>query len=250
MNKIHLLIPMAGRGTRFPKSKYNVPKPFLKINDSKMYIKAINTFKEGFLENSISVVVTLITLKEYENFLDADDNHKIFLDNISQGQSETCYIALKKIPNKNIPLIISACDNSAIYNTNKFINLINDVGIDVVIWTFNPEDTNSNDSSTYSWALIDKNENIVEVHVKHKCLDIYREYSYKPIVGTFYFKSFDIFFDGHKYIEREDIRHNREFYIEGMFNYLIKNGVRIKNFNIQEYIGWGVPEDYEKNNKL
>ena len=49
-----LLMPMAGEGSRFQKKGYKIPKPFIKISGSEMYIKAIKDLRINYLTIHIS----------------------------------------------------------------------------------------------------------------------------------------------------------------------------------------------------
>ena len=43
---LNLLIPMAGKGSRFKEAKYETFKPFIKINQNKMYEYVTNKFQK------------------------------------------------------------------------------------------------------------------------------------------------------------------------------------------------------------
>lgn len=253
-------MPMAGLGSRF-KDFFTEPKPFLKIKDlnsnteKPMYEKAIETFTQyNFIEE-----VIIITLEEYKEYFKNNSDSKkisrnfIYLNNYTEGQAQTCFYANDYIQITK-PIIISACDNSAIYDYEIFKNMF---FYDIVIWTFNNdkellknENIENLDKTTYSWAEIDSNNNdkIVKVFTKQMPdIDIDKTKTYKPIVGTFYFKNYEIFLKGYNHIYNNNIRTKNEFYIENMFNYLLECGHVVGNFTIDKYIGWGIPEDYDKN---
>jgi hypothetical protein len=248
-----LIIPIAGKGSRF-QSQYDIPKPFLKITNTNsketpMYIEAIKTFTNKELVDDI----VIISLEIYNEYFENDDKtqaHKIFLKDYTEGQAQTCYYATS-LEKYNEPIIISACDNSAIYDHKSFLDIVNEKNTDIVIWTFNTEELDKSClENTYSWAQIDSDSNKI-VKVYTKCMPPNDAlYNCKPIVGTFYFKNNKYYNDGYEYTCINNIRSNDEFYIENMFNYLIEKQLVIKNFTIDKYIGWGIPEDYAKNKLL
>jgi hypothetical protein len=257
-----LIIPMAGRGQRF--SEYKIPKPFLKLsNGNYMFVEAVNTFVRH--ENFDAVILVILgSNKQYIKNLGSLFDSKIplhiapvYINKVTEGQAQTCYLATKNLRGSSI--LISACDNSAEYDHKKFYDSITNREQNlIVIWTFDDpkEDLKEDPSSpsTYSWALIDQDDNIVEVHTKQKNNNNNENYRYRPIVGTFYFSDSEYFNEGYRYIYDNNIRYNNELYIENMFNYLIgpkgpkgPKGLIIKNFSISKYIGWGIPKDYETN---
>ena len=48
---------------------------------------------------------------------------------------------------------------------------------------------------------------------------------------------------------KADDRINGEFYVDQVIKYVLKLGYKAKVFEIDRYIGWGTPEDYENYQK-
>jgi hypothetical protein len=44
---------------------------------------------------------------------------------------------------------------------------------------------------------------------------------------------------------KENIRSNNEFYVDDVLNQNIKTGLNVKVFQVENYICWGTPDDYE-----
>jgi hypothetical protein len=44
---------------------------------------------------------------------------------------------------------------------------------------------------------------------------------------------------------KENIRSNNEFYVDDVLNQNIKTGLSVKVFQVENYICWGTPDDYE-----
>ena len=51
--------------------------------------------------------------------------------------------------------------------------------------------------------------------------------------------------DGLKQNYYENIRSNGEFYVDDIINQNIKSGLKVKVFEVHNYICWGTPDDYE-----
>ena len=47
----------------------------------------------------------------------------------------------------------------------------------------------------------------------------------------------------------DDDRINGEFYVDEVIKYTISMGLRVRVFEIDRYLGWGTPKDYENYEK-
>jgi hypothetical protein len=65
------------------------------------------------------------------------------------------------------------------------------------------------------------------------------------IIGTMFFRKASYFTNGLQNNYQENIRSNEEFYVDDIINQNIKNGLRVKVFEVMNYICWGTPDDYE-----
>jgi capsule biosynthesis phosphatase len=68
LNKINIVIPMAGRGQRFVDAGYKEPKPLIKINGKYMFELAVESFNT--LLNKKEVQLIFIILKEHSESFD------------------------------------------------------------------------------------------------------------------------------------------------------------------------------------
>ena len=242
---MNVILPMAGRGSRFSNFGYTTPKPFIEINGKPMFIWALKSL-EGLKVNNLFIIVLeehIITykldylLKKYCNY-----PYKIIaIKNITEGQLCTVIEAEKYINLQDDILIISS-DTLVISNINDFINDSNQK-IDGVISTMESEIGNN-----WSFVKIDKNENVIEVAEKNRI-------SNNISTGLYYFKSSYNFFQySHKLIEN-NIRVNGEFYIIPVYSLMLNDGLNIRIANSIQMWDMGNPEakqNFEEalNNKL
>ena len=68
------------------------------------------------------------------------------------------------------------------------------------------------------------------------------------ITGTMFFRSKEVFNESLKSLYDNDVRTNGEFYVDSMINEAIKLGYKVKNFEIDNYICWGTPNDLKTYN--
>jgi len=237
-----LILPLAGKGSRFSLLGYSTPKPLLDINGKPMIIRAV----ESIPECSKKVFICLNEhLKEYDlkNIINSEFINALVIgiDDVTQGQACTCEIGINQANlDDNEPIMISACDNGVDYNIEEYLKLENDLENDIIVWSFDNNPTSKQNPHMYAWLDVDSNNIIKNVSVKK-----YFEGARHCIIGTMFFRSVKLFKEGLKQIYENNIRTNGEFYVDDLLNPLIKMGYKVKVFNIDRYICWGTPNDYK-----
>tara|TARA_B100001250_G_scaffold374783_1_gene361844 strand:- start:3880 stop:5526 length:1647 start_codon:yes stop_codon:yes gene_type:complete len=236
------LIPMAGRGKRFSDAGFKTPKPFIDISGKPMVIQAVNS-------NPISDKYIFVALKEHiknyslKYFLDKEfSNYKLLgISSVTQGQAITCSKGLAGL-NEEDSLLITASDNAIIYDTEKYQNLISDKTTDGIIFTFRNNISSRKNPHMFGWVKLDENGNAIGVSVKKPISAT--TFNDHAISGTFYFKKIKYFNEALVNLMNKKIQVNNEYYVDSMMGELIKLGYKIKIFEVEHYISWGTPEDY------
>jgi bifunctional N-acetylglucosamine-1-phosphate-uridyltransferase/glucosamine-1-phosphate-acetyltransferase GlmU-like protein len=242
-----LILPMAGAGSRFSMKGYKDPKPLLNVCGSPMIIQAVNCLPE----TSQKVFVCLEEHLTKYNIKDVlQDNYKncnvISIHDITQGQACTTEIGINKSNlDLNKPILISACDNGVYYNKDKYQQLLDDESIDIIVWSFVNNPTSKNNPNMYAWLETDNNDNIKSVSCKKFNSQIHNIQTSHVIIGTMFFRKAKYFIDGLQKNYNENIRSNGEFYVDDVINQNIKDGLNVKVFQVDNYICWGTPDDYE-----
>ena len=237
------LIPLAGRGSRFAKVGYKDPKPLIDVSGKPMIIQAANS-----LPNSTEHI--FVTLEEHlesyplENTLknEYQDCKIVPIKEVTEGQAITCSLGLDGVA-ENKSLLVAATDNGMIYNQEKYKTLINDENVDAIIFTFRHHISSKNNPQMYGWVKVDDKENAIDVSVKVPISD--NPFEDHAIVGTFWFKKVEYFNKALKNLLDKNIRVNNEFYVDSLMGELIELGLSVKVFEVDDYICWGTPDDYE-----
>ena len=237
------LIPLAGHGSRFAKAGYKDPKPLINISGKPMIIQAAKSLPNS--ENHI-----FVTLKDHlENYPlektlknEYPDSKVIAINEVTKGQAITCSLGLKD-SDINTSLLIAATDNGMIYDKKKYQKLIEDENVDAIVFTFRHHVSSKNNPHMYGWVKTDKNQNAKGVSVKSPISD--NPYDDHAIVGTFYFKKLAYFNQALKSLLDKDIKVNGEYYVDSLIGEIIELGLNVKVFEIEDYIGWGTPDDYK-----
>ena len=237
------LIPLAGHGSRFAKEGYNDPKPLINVSGKPMIIQAANSLPNS--ENYIFVTLK-DHLKNYplEKTLKNEYPHSgiIAINEVTKGQAITCSLGLKD-SDVNASLLIAATDNGMIYDKNKYQKLIENENVDAIVFTFRNHVSSKNNPYMYGWVKTDSKNNAKSVSVK---LPISKDpFNDHAIVGTFYFKKVAYFNQALRNLLKKDIKVNGEYYVDSLIGELIELGLNVKVFEIEDYIGWGTPDDYK-----
>ena len=237
------LIPLAGRGSRFAKVGYKEPKPLIEVSGKPMILQAANSLPK-------SEEYAFVTLQEHldnypleQTLTNEYKNCEVTaINEVTEGQAITCSLGLKNV-DENKSLLISATDNGIIYNKEKYQSLISDESVDAIIFTFRNHVSSKNNPEMYGWVKANENNDAEGVSVKVPISD--NPFEDHAIVGTFYFKKVSYFNQGLENLLKKNVRVNGEFYVDSLMGELVELGLNVKVFEVEDYIGWGTPNDYE-----
>ena len=229
-NKMNVLIPMAGAGSRFADAGYTFPKPLIEVGNKPMIqvvtdnlnIEAHHIFivqKEHYKKYNLETVLKLIK----------PNCSIVQVEGVTEGAACTTLLAKKLINNDN-PLVIANSDQFVEWNANEVMYAFSTEGIDGGILTFQ--------STHPKWSYAKKNDSGFVSEVAEK-----KPISTNATVGIYYYKKgSDYVRCAEKMIEK-DIRTNNEFYVCPVYNELIKEGGKVRIKNINKMWGLGTPED-------
>lgn len=244
-----LILPMAGAGSRFSIKGYQNPKPLIDVNGKHMIIQAVNCLPET--TNKIFICQEK-HLRDYPLEKAITKNYSnakiISINNVTDGQACTCEIGINGHMNLNDPIMISACDNGVYYNHEKYYNMVNNDNIDVIVWTFRNQPTSKNNPHMYAWVETDEQDNVTNVSCKRYIPNKHSLETTHVIIGTFFFRKAHYFINGLNLNYKDNIRSNGEFYVDDIINQSVKMNLKVKVFEVEHYICWGTPDDYETYN--
>ena len=239
-NKMNVLIPMAGAGSRFAAAGYTFPKPLIEVNGKPMIQVVVENL------NIDAHYIFIVQREHYERYnlkqllnLIAPNCDIICVEGLTEGAACTTLLAKHLIDNDN-PLVMANSDQFVEWSSNECLYAFTADGIDGGIVTF--EATHPK----WSFAKLGNDGLVTEVAEKNPISNI-------ATVGIYYWKHGR---DYVKYAEQmiaKNIRVNNEFYVCPVFNEAIDDGKKIRAKNIERMWGIGTPEDLDyflKNYKL
>lgn len=231
---------MAGAGSRFTEKGYATPKPLLPVMGLPMVVQATAALPDAqkhiFILRDFHISEYKIGNRILDYYPDAEI---IVLEELTEGQAVTCLKARQFINNSE-ELIIGASDNGMIYSREKFEAM--KAKADAIVFTFRHNPAVLANPKAYGWVMADEHGLISEAKVKFNMPD---PMDHHAIVGAFWFKEGRDFVAASDKMIKENRRINNEFYVDECVNDLIQMGKKVMAFEVDQYICWGTPADYE-----
>lgn len=231
-DKLNVLIPMAGAGSRFADAGYTFPKPLIDVEGKPMIQTVVDNL--GFDANYIFVVQ-----KEHRKQYNLDSmlnliapNCKIVeVDGVTEGAACTTLLAKEYIDNEH-PLFIANSDQYVEWDAIDFMYTMNEKEADGGLVTF------KSTHPKWSYAKTDGMGMVVEVAEKNPISD-------NATVGFYYWKRGKDYVTYAEDMIYHDIRVNNEFYVCPVYNLALKEGKQIHTYGADTMWGLGTPEDLE-----
>jgi HAD superfamily hydrolase (TIGR01509 family) len=228
--KLNVLIPMAGAGTRFEKAGYTFPKPLIDINGKPMIQLVVENL-------NIDANYIFVVQKEHRKKYNLDTLLKLIspgckiieTDGLTEGAACTALLS-KEFINDDNPLFFANSDQFVEWDSNEFMYKMNETDADGGIVTF------KSTHPKWSFAKINENGLVTEVAEKNPISDI-------ATVGFYYWKKGSDFIKYAEQMIEKNIRVNNEFYVCPVFNEAINSGLEIRTYNANKMWGIGTPED-------
>jgi dTDP-glucose pyrophosphorylase len=228
LEKINVLIPMAGLGSRFAEKGYDKPKPLIDVNGVPMIKAVVNSL--GVNGNYIFIVQKQHSVVYH--LLDVLDEivpgcKIVEIDGLTDGAARTTLFA-KDLINNDTPLLIANSDQVITWDSVQFSLLLASGDVIALFKDTDPK---------WSYAQIEdfKVSRVAEKEV----------ISDNASVGVYGWQKGS---DYVKYAEQmieKNIRTNNEFYICPVYNEAIADGHKVIPYFVQEMHGIGTPEDLE-----
>lgn len=230
---MNVLIPMAGAGSRFEKAGYTYPKPLIKINNDPMISVVLQNL------DLVGRFIFLVQKNHYEKYslesvlnLIAPKCEIVILDGLTEGAACTALKAEKFI-NNDEPLIISNADQFIVWDSTIAIEKFKTPETDGGIVTFKSH------HPSHSFAKINKDGYVTEVAEKNPI-------SNDATVGIYYWSKGKDFVKYTNQMISKNIRTNNEFYLCPVYNEAIKEGKKIKTYEVDEMFPLGNPEELNR----
>jgi len=237
---VELVIPMAGKGSRFQGSIHTDPKPLIPIHDFRMY--------EHVLANLVTEQVSKVVIVAQANFgmrslleqrhfsaLEVD-LEIIEIDYYTDGPAETVALTLKEL-DSSLPLVVANSDQYINADISKFYSALEGPGKSGVVMTMVDTDVK------WSYAALDSEGHVTHIAEKEVISDF-------ATTGIYGFSNSGLFADAYGAMKNAGARHSGEYYVGRSYYFLDRSNGPVLNFPVGDIgdimFGLGVPEDLDR----
>jgi len=227
--KLNVVIPMAGAGSRFEKAGYTFPKPLIEVRGKPMIqvvtenlgIKANFHYivqNEHYFKYNLKTLLNLIT----------PGCTITTIDGITEGAACTVLKAQDYIDNN--PLLIANSDQFLEWDPSDFYYTASNANLDGLMVTFKAT------HPKWSFAKFNDQAYITEVAEKNPISD-------NATAGIYYWRRGQDFVRYATNMINWNEKVNGEFYVAPVHNYAIRDGLKFRPYLIEKMWGLGTPED-------
>ena len=231
-DKMNVLIPMAGAGSRFEQAGYTFPKPLIDVNGKPMIQRVVENI------NIDATHIFIVQKSHYEKYslqhtlnLISPGCKIVRVDGVTEGAACTTLLAKEYINNDN-PLVLANSDQYVDWDSSQYMYSCMTDDIDGSILTFN--------STHPKWSYAKTNDQGFVIEVAEK-----KPISENATVGIYFWKKGKDYVKCAESMIEKNIRVNNEFYVCPVYNEAILKHAKIKTFHIEKMWGLGTPEDLD-----
>lgn len=240
---LHLLIPAAGKGSRFADVGFGAPKPLIPIWEIPMLIWVICNFPLGD-QDHVSILCQKshgipAKLKPFTDKL-AVKVHFLEIDFWTDGPAHSLELLTDNL-DEDLPAICANSDQYIFSDLHEFVSAVRTGASQGQILTMG--------ASGNAWSYVGKDSNGEVNEVVEK-----RQISDEATVGVYGWSSIKIMRNALAWQRLSGSRVNNEYYVAPTYHYLIKNSLAISTHSVGSHgegvHGLGTPEDLIRFNSL
>ncbi len=228
--KLNLVMPMAGAGTRFAGVGYECPKPLIPLHGKPFFYWAVESVRAQVEPERLRFVV----LREHIDRFGIDreirryypQGELIVLPQVLPGAVLTCLEGIKGLPDQ-ARVLFNDCDHLFSAPALGQLALL---PADGALLTFRAREPK------FSFLELDEGGRVLRTVEKQVISDI-------AICGAYYFRQVAAF---RRYAERYlSVCQYSEFFMSGVYNEMIADGKWVSALPTQLHISFGTPREYE-----
>lgn len=223
------IILSAGRGERFLNLNFNQPKPFLPLGKTSIIENIIDNLK------NVNTNIICIGAQDHEKYW---ENIKQEIRFVKPNKIGAAYSYKESCGNLSGDVLILPCDLIAKHINKEFIRLQKEY--EVIIFVTQASRYNIDNPYYFTW--VDGEDNKIDnIFVKNRSNN-----ANLIMIGSFYFKENSLLLEYINKIFQEDVKTNGEFYIDNVFELLIKTH-KVGYVIVDNYFSYGTPDEYLEN---
>lgn len=241
MRNLHIIMPMAGEGSRFLKEGWTTPKPLIELNGQPLFKHAISSVTDKDIQMKYSFIVRQEHIDKYQ----IDKGIRSFLPEANlfsvvkttRGAVETCLIAENAIADDDA-VIVMDCDLE--FRSKKFMEIIKQIlNKPIEEATGGALVSFESNEPRYSYAALGEDGFVARTAEKEVI-------SNHALCGAYFFASGRRFKQITHLLLAEPAFTKPEYYVSLLFNYLLKDGEKVWLAPMEEYYSYGTPEELKR----
>lgn len=241
MRPLHIIMPMAGEGSRFLKKGITIPKPLIPCKEKTLFERALMSLDDIACNKKHSFIVRQVHIVEHDIEMKIKSiipGANVFsVKQTTRGAVETCMLA-KDTVDSDDAIVIMDCDLEFYSKSyNEYISAIlqkltNEVDGGALV-SFDSSDPR------YSFALADTSNRVIRTAEKEVI-------SNHALAGAYFFSKASSFLNASERLLQKANFGSAEFYVSLLYNDLIANGEYVFLAKTDKYYSYGTPEELRR----
>lgn len=238
MRSLHIIMPMAGEGSRFRDAGWATPKPLIVLNGKPLFLRAIESVKVDGAPMKYSFIVRQEHIERYgvdKGIRNVIPEAMIYsVDKTTRGAVETCLKAEEGISDDDA-VVVMDCDLE--FMSKKYTEIIKRV-LETPTDEARGGALVSFESSLpkYSYAEVGGDGLVRRTAEKEPI-------STHALCGAYFFSTGREFKRAAHRLLDEPVMLKPEFYVSLLYNYILKDGSPVELAPMEVYRSYGTPEE-------
>lgn len=241
LRPLHIIMPMAGEGSRFLKEGWTTPKPLIELHGHPLFKRAISSVS---IEN-VPMKYSFIVRQEHIDKYNIDEQIKAILPEANifsvlkttRGAVETCMMAEEVIADED-GVIVMDCDLE--FRSSKFLEILKGI----LSQSMNQSGGGAlvsfeSNEPRYSYAAMDEDGFVTRTAEKEVI-------SNHALCGAYFFSTGKRFKQIAQLLLNEPEFKKPEYYVSLLYNYLLAEGEIVQLATMEEYYSYGTPDELKK----
>lgn len=240
MRTLHIVMPMAGRGSRFANAGFSTPKPLIEVDGMPMFRKALTSFDAIRAPKAYTIIIRKEHDAKYglseQLRRELPEAHIVMTDEEPIGATRDALRAEPHLkPDEGV--VFMDCDfwfSSAAYTRMVTDSLEDTIKIDAGLLTF--------ESSDPRYSFVETDEHNFAIRTAEKVA-----ISNRAIWGAYYFGRSDVFVKAARELLARPLSDDmKEYYLSPLYNIILGSGGKVMTAPVDESGSFGTPEELEK----
>ena len=241
MRPLHIIMPMAGEGSRFLKEGWTIPKPLIEVKGLPLFLRAVRSVAIEGVPMKYSFIVRKEHIEHYQ--IDRHiksllpSSHVLFVEKTTRGAVETCLLAENLMADEDAIMVLD-CDLE--FRSQAFMDGIKNI-LEQPSSLANGGMLVSFESSEPRYSYAEADGNMIVKRTAEK-----EVISSHALCGAYFFSSAKGFLKAAHQLMDEPCFTKPEYYVSLLYNYLLAYGETVRLATMEDYYSYGTPDELRR----